>query len=92
MVEAEGGEAFYMACDVTDRASMKRARAVVEDRWGRLDGVIHAAGTVEDRLLVDRVPDHSQKTMRAKLVGAEVLADTVQDRKLDFIVFFSYRN
>ncbi len=43
-VEAAGGEALALACDVCERASIEAAVAQTVERWGRLDVVLANAG------------------------------------------------
>lgn len=43
-VEAAGGEALAVACDVVDEASLAAAVATIVGRWGRLDVAIANAG------------------------------------------------
>jgi NAD(P)-dependent dehydrogenase (short-subunit alcohol dehydrogenase family) len=39
-----GGEAMALPADVLDKASLESARAQVEERWGRIDVLVNAAG------------------------------------------------
>ncbi|MEO8349539.1 MAG: SDR family NAD(P)-dependent oxidoreductase, partial [Acidobacteriota bacterium] len=43
-IEATGGEAFAVRCDVTDRGSIAGAVAAVVERWGRIDVLVNNAG------------------------------------------------
>ena len=43
-IEALGGEVMTIAADVADSAALAAALDRVESRFGRIDGVIHAAG------------------------------------------------
>jgi acyl transferase domain-containing protein/NAD(P)H-dependent flavin oxidoreductase YrpB (nitropropane dioxygenase family)/NAD(P)-dependent dehydrogenase (short-subunit alcohol dehydrogenase family) len=64
----------YHAVDVRD---VPAVGAVVDDiyaRHGRLDGVIHGAGVVEDRLVRDKAPDSFARVYDTKVAGARALA------------------
>jgi|SRR5579875_2971608 NAD(P)-dependent dehydrogenase (short-subunit alcohol dehydrogenase family) len=43
-IQAKGGEAFGLACDVTDRAALEEARAVILQRFSSIDILINGAG------------------------------------------------
>lgn len=43
-IEAGGGEALAVPCDVTDEASLREAVAAIVARWGRLDVAVANAG------------------------------------------------
>ena len=43
-IEEMGGEALAMPADVLDRGQLEAARGAVEERWGRLDVLVNAAG------------------------------------------------
>ena len=49
---ALGGEASFTQVDVTDRAAVEAATAVVVERWGRYDVLVNNAGIVRDAQLV----------------------------------------
>lgn len=43
-IQAAGGVAVPFTADVLDRTSLQRARAAIEERWGRVDILVNAAG------------------------------------------------
>ncbi|WP_141583419.1 type I polyketide synthase [Actinomadura sp. WMMA1423] len=77
----------YHAADVRDPAAV---RAVVDDvyrRHRRLDGVVHGAGLVEDRLIRDKTPESFARVYRTKVDGAAALAQAVRPELGFFVVF-----
>ncbi|MCP2335772.1 type I polyketide synthase [Actinomadura rupiterrae] len=79
----------YHPVDVRDAQAV---RAVVEDvynRHGRLDGVVHGAGLLEDRLVRDKAPDSFDRVYRTKVDGASALAAAVRPDLRFFVVFGS---
>lgn len=68
------------AADVRDPAAM---RGVVDDVYelhGRLDGVVHGAGVLDDRLLKDKTEEAFARVFTTKVVGARGLADALRAR------------
>ncbi|WP_405804197.1 SDR family NAD(P)-dependent oxidoreductase [Streptomyces sp. NBC_00210] len=69
----------YHAADVTD---LDAVRAVVHDvrmRHGRLDGIVHGAGTIEDKLLREKDPASFARVFTTKVDGARHLAEAAAD-------------
>ncbi|MDN3356375.1 type I polyketide synthase [Actinomadura sp. DC4] len=67
----------HHAADVRDAAAV---RALVDDvyaRHGRIDGVIHGAGVLEDRLLGDKSPESFARVYGTKVDGFRALLDAV---------------
>jgi amino acid adenylation domain-containing protein len=77
-MEAAGAEVRVAAVDVADEAAMRTLVEDVRVRWGRLDGVIHAAGQVSGpslhRRLAALTRDDAEAQFRAKVTGTRVLA------------------
>ncbi|GLW19446.1 hypothetical protein Stsp01_61890 [Streptomyces sp. NBRC 13847] len=77
----------YHAADVTDEGAV---RAVVDDiraRHGRLDGIVHGAGTLEDKLLRDKDPASFARVFTTKVDGARHLLSAAGD-DTGFLVLF----
>ncbi|MCV7348069.1 type I polyketide synthase [Mycolicibacterium rhodesiae] len=51
-------------------------------------GIVHAAGSVNDQLLVNISEDDFTAVMAAKVTGARVLHDALEDHELEFFVMF----
>jgi NAD(P)-dependent dehydrogenase (short-subunit alcohol dehydrogenase family) len=81
------GSVRYHACDVQDVVAV---RSVIDDiaaRFGRLDGVVHGAGVLEDKLIVDKTPESFDRVYRTKADGARALSAALShDPK--FVVLF----
>ncbi|WP_433716055.1 SDR family NAD(P)-dependent oxidoreductase [Nocardia sp. CA-084685] len=81
------GSVRYHAADVRDSAAM---RGVVEDiygRHGRLDGAVHGAGVLDDRLLCDKTLAGFERVFTTKVDGARALIAAVRP-DLRFLVLF----
>ncbi|WP_223838064.1 type I polyketide synthase [Streptomyces venezuelae] len=64
----------YHCADVTDEAAVRAVVADVRERHGRLDGIVHGAGTLRDALLRDKEPAAFAEVFAAKVAGARHLA------------------
>ncbi|MGC4806662.1 SDR family NAD(P)-dependent oxidoreductase [Micromonospora sp. DT233] len=88
-VREAGGEAEYVRADVTDPAAVRHALDVARRRYGRLDGVLHAAGLWRDAALTRLDDDAVAEVLAPKLTGTAVLLDALRDEPLDLCVLFS---
>lgn len=79
----------YERADVSDEAALNRVLAATRARFGRLDGVVHAAGVTHDSLIVNKDPERVAEVLKAKIDGVVLLDRLTRDDPLDFMVFFS---
>lgn len=85
-----GGEALAIQADAADpgqmRAAMEKARAA----WGRIDGVLHAAGAPDSGLmLADLTREACEQQFRPKIAGARALAQALAGADNCFCLCFS---
>ncbi|MCO5176897.1 MAG: SDR family NAD(P)-dependent oxidoreductase [Thermomicrobiales bacterium] len=88
-LRASGSQVEYHACDVRDADAF---RALIEDvyrRHGRIDGAIHGAGIIEDKLIRDKQLASFGRVVTTKADSALTLATLLQPESLRFLVFFS---
>jgi len=76
-LEAAGAEVLVMAADVTDSTAMTRVADAIAQRFGRLDGVVHAAGIAGGRVAALETTDGAARVMAPKVTGAAVLEQVV---------------
>ncbi|MBX3711492.1 MAG: SDR family NAD(P)-dependent oxidoreductase [Lysobacter sp.] len=84
-----GGDAVYVQADVADATRAQAAVDAARTRFGRIDGVIHAAGVHRDAFAIHKDRDAIAAVLAAKVQGTLHLdAATAQD-SLDLFVGFS---
>jgi acyl transferase domain-containing protein len=92
-IVASGAEVDYLSCDVTRRDEMQRALSSAVAKHETINGVIHAAGVVEDRPIQLKSPESAARVLGPKVRGTlvlnEVLNDVLKGAKLDFFSLFS---
>jgi NAD(P)-dependent dehydrogenase (short-subunit alcohol dehydrogenase family) len=84
-----GAPVHYYQVDVRDERAFEHLIDEVYQLYGRVDGVIHGAGVIEDKLVEDKVPDSFDRVFDTKLISAFVLSRKLRPDSLKFLVFFS---
>ncbi len=91
-IEALGAEVVVAAADVADRRQMRAVFNEVRDRFGRLDGVIHAAGQTNEswlRPILETDREVVEAHFRPKAHGLLVLDELLRDFSPDFCILIS---
>jgi NAD(P)-dependent dehydrogenase (short-subunit alcohol dehydrogenase family)/acyl carrier protein len=87
-IRAAGGRVDYHAVDVRDDAAFGTLIDQLRAKHGRIDGVVHGAGLIEDKLLRDKTHESFDRVFSTKVAGARTLARKLAD-ETRFFVFFS---
>ncbi|MFJ5971895.1 SDR family NAD(P)-dependent oxidoreductase [Streptomyces sp. NPDC093060] len=76
---ALGSEARYRSVDFRERDAALQAVKEIHAEHGRLDGVVFAAGVIEDRLIAEKSPDSFRRVYGTKTTGAAALLSALDD-------------
>jgi NAD(P)-dependent dehydrogenase (short-subunit alcohol dehydrogenase family)/acyl carrier protein len=87
-VRQAGGYVEYNSIDVSDAEIFANFIDDLYARFGRIDGVIHGAGIVEDKLIRHKTVDSFKHVFDTKVIGALTLAKKIR-KDVSFVVFFS---
>jgi len=79
----------YQQADVSDGPAIHALIGRDLERYGRLDGIIHAAGVLRDSLLLNKRPEEVQAVLAPKVLGVEVLDEASREIPLDFFILCS---
>src|SRR6476659_7193933 len=74
MIEAEGGSAAAVGCDVTVEAECKRLVEAAIDRWGRLDFLDNNVGIGSRGSVVDEAPEQYRRVMQVNVESMFLLS------------------
>jgi acyl transferase domain-containing protein/acyl carrier protein len=84
-----GAEVRVEVADVADEEELRGVVGRMEATMPRLRGVIHAAGVLDDGILLQQSAQRFRAVMAPKVKGAWNLHQLTRDRQLDFFVLFS---
>lgn len=87
-LRAAGATVEYHALDVRDAAQFGRLLDDLYKRFGRIDGVIHGAGVIDDKRIADKTLASFADVFRTKVDSACILARKLRPETLKFLVFF----
>lgn len=88
-LESLGGEVLMLRADVAAREQTQTALERVRGHYGRIDGVLHAAGVTMDALVRNKTGEAFDAVLRPKVLGTLWLDWATRDDELDFFVTFS---
>ena len=87
-LEAAGCEVEIVACDVADRAQLEAAIGAIAPEHP-LNGVVHAAGVLDDGLIEALDPEQVDRVLSPKIDAALHLHELTRDHDLSRFVLFS---
>ncbi|MBU6402193.1 MAG: SDR family oxidoreductase, partial [Verrucomicrobia bacterium] len=83
------GTVVYERCDVTSATAVAAAIGSVVERFGEINGIVHAAGRLADGLLPNASRAEMDEVLGAKVLGTLHLDRATRSLALDFFVLFS---
>jgi NAD(P)-dependent dehydrogenase (short-subunit alcohol dehydrogenase family)/aryl carrier-like protein len=91
-IERLGAEVWYAQADVADLGQMQGALATACEKFGEINGVIHAAGIAGENAIhaISRLNrDECERQFRPKVKGLFTLEKILRGRSLDFCLLVS---
>ncbi|MFD3520078.1 SDR family NAD(P)-dependent oxidoreductase [Streptomyces sp. NPDC058653] len=76
-LRALGSEVRYHCVDVLDTEAVRATVKDIYSEHGRLDGLVYAAGVIEDKLLAEKSADSFGRVFSTKVDGARAVLDAV---------------
>jgi non-ribosomal peptide synthase protein (TIGR01720 family) len=86
---SSGAEVLIGNADVTNAAEVRQVIERARRSFGRIHGVVHAAGVPGDGLMQLKSPEAAAKVLAPKVDGTLILAELLKDESLDFFVLCS---
>jgi acyl transferase domain-containing protein len=88
-LEALGAEVLPLSADVADRLAMHDAIRTGRERFGPLNGIIHAAGVAGGGIIELKTRDIAERVFAPKVAGTLVLGSLARELDLDFFAICS---
>jgi acyl transferase domain-containing protein/NAD(P)H-dependent flavin oxidoreductase YrpB (nitropropane dioxygenase family)/NAD(P)-dependent dehydrogenase (short-subunit alcohol dehydrogenase family)/acyl carrier protein len=88
-MERAGATVRYYQLDVRDERSFQNLLDELYRSYGKIDGVIHGAGIVEDKLVEDKTPASFDRVFETKVLSAFILSRKLRPDSLKVLVFFA---
>lgn len=87
--ESKGSEIRIYLADVSQKPDLEKCLEKIRKEWGPLAGIIHAAGVLEDSVLLKQSDLSFAKVFAPKVLGAWNLHELSTQDALKFFVLFS---
>ncbi|MBW6509766.1 MAG: SDR family oxidoreductase [Desulfuromonadales bacterium] len=84
-----GATPLYLPVDLRDESAVASTIANLQEQYGVVKGVIHGAGVLADKLIVDKSREQFQLVFDTKVKGCRHLLKSFDAKNLAFLVMFS---
>jgi malonyl CoA-acyl carrier protein transacylase len=84
-----GARVRYFSADVRDGDTVTSILNEVRSEYGPVKGIIHGAGTLQDRTIIDKTLDQFEMVFDTKVTGLNVLLEATRQDSLKYLVLFS---
>lgn len=91
-ITSSGAEICICQADVTEHSQLKNVREIILNRFGKIDGIIHAAGSPGGSMIQLKNKEQAQKVLAPKVKGTIALYETFKDCGIDFMILYSSLN
>ncbi|SFA60233.1 amino acid adenylation domain-containing protein [Pedobacter suwonensis] len=89
-MEKNGAEVLVLKADVADELQMRNAIRLTEEKFGKINGLIWAAGVIDyDGIIRNRNQDQFINNIKLKVHGILIAEQLLNFGELDFIALFS---
>jgi len=86
---AAGAVVDYRAADVRDEGAFGAILDNIYEKYGRLDAVVHGAGIIEDKLILNKAPDSFARVFDTKADSTFILGRRLRPESLKLLCLFT---
>lgn len=87
-LEKNGALVTYRSLDLRNEQEISALIAQVYKDYGRIDGVVHGAGLLEDKLFQQKTAESFERVFTTKVTPLRILAEQLRP-DVQFVIFFS---
>ncbi|MDF1592860.1 MAG: SDR family oxidoreductase [Desulfobacterales bacterium] len=88
-LKSSGASVHYYAVDIRYREKLLKLFDDIRSSWGPIQAVVHGAGVLEDRLIIDKTRRQFSKVFSTKVQGLQNILEAVKGEPLKYLVLFS---
>jgi acyl transferase domain-containing protein/enoyl-CoA hydratase/carnithine racemase/aryl carrier-like protein len=88
-LQSQGAQVSYQQADISDAEATIRLIAGIVQRYGQLNGILHAAGVIHDNFISKKSAGEFAAVLAAKVSGTVNLDLASRGLALDFMLLFS---
>ena len=89
--KSTGAKVYYYSADVRNNDTVRAVIDSIRKNQGPITGIIHGAGVLEDRLIIDKTSDQFERVYDTKVIGLNnLLKATRQDSLKYMVLLLSY--
>ena len=89
LMEKHGARVRYFSADIRDSSAVEQIFIQVRKEFSSISGIIHGAGILKDKLIVDKHPDQFSRVLETKVKGLDALLSASAHDRLKFFIMFS---
>jgi NAD(P)-dependent dehydrogenase (short-subunit alcohol dehydrogenase family) len=84
-----GSQAWYLSVDINQKGLLSSVLESVRKKWGSIHGIIHGAGVLADKLIIDKTEEQFKTVFETKVAGLQHLLELTAQDKLSYLYLFS---
>ncbi len=88
-MKSAGSKVTYVSVDIRRIQDVSRVLEKVRNGLGPVKGVLHGAGVLEDKLILDKSDAQFERVIETKIKGLQVLLTATADDPIKFFILFS---
>jgi|LSQX01.1.fsa_nt_gb polyketide synthase PksN len=88
-IEKLGAEVLSFAADISDYSDVKDIIHELHKSYGRINGIIHCAGTTGHSMIIDKTDAQLRQILLPKIQGTWILDSLTNEDNLDFFIMAS---
>jgi acyl transferase domain-containing protein/NAD(P)-dependent dehydrogenase (short-subunit alcohol dehydrogenase family)/acyl carrier protein len=88
-IERAGSTVIYRSVDIRDGSAVNDALAPIRSKHGPIRAIIHGAGILNDRWIVDKTAEQFKSVFDTKVDGLMNLLTATRDDPLKYLILFS---
>jgi len=88
-MRSAGSKVEYLPVDVRDNTALEEAIELINTEFGRIDGIIHGAGVIEDAFVKEKQQASFERVFTTKINSARTLSKLASSPDLKFFFLFS---